>query len=118
MKRYFITGLLIWAPLGITIWVLSFILGMMDQSVMLLPTEWHPRSMFGFNIPGLGALLTLLVVFLTGLLTANFIGQRPASPHSCRTLRLPERQANFGHDLFAFRPSLPPGIAGAIPAPR
>lgn len=76
MKRYFITGLLIWAPLGITIWVLSFILGMMDQSVMLLPTEWHPRSMFGFNIPGLGALLTLLVVFLTGLLTANFIGQR------------------------------------------
>ena len=76
MKRYFITGLLIWAPLGITIWVLSFILGMMDQSVMLLPTDWHPRSIFGFNIPGLGALLTLLVVFLTGLLTANFIGQR------------------------------------------
>jgi uncharacterized membrane protein len=76
VKRYFITGLLIWAPLGITIWVLSFILGMMDQSIMLLPTEWHPRSLFGFNIPGLGALLTLLIVFITGLLTANFIGQR------------------------------------------
>jgi len=76
VKRYFITGLLIWAPLGITIWVLSFILGMMDQSIMLLPTEWHPRSLFGFNIPGLGAVLTLLIVFITGLLTANFIGQR------------------------------------------
>ena len=76
MKRYFITGLLIWAPLGITIWVLSFILGMMDQSIMLLPTEWQPRNHLGFHIPGLGALMTLLIVFLTGLLTANFIGQR------------------------------------------
>ena len=76
MKRYFITGLLIWAPLGITIWVLSFILGMMDQSIMLLPTEWQPRNLLGFHLPGLGALLTLLIVFLTGLLTANFIGQR------------------------------------------
>lgn len=76
MKRYFITGLLIWAPLGITLWVLSFILGMMDQSIMLLPTAWQPRALVGFNIPGVGALLTLMVVFLTGLLTANFIGQR------------------------------------------
>jgi len=76
VKRYFITGLLIWAPLGITLWVLSFILGMMDQSIMLLPAEWQPRNLLGVHIPGLGALFTLLVVFLTGLLTANFIGQR------------------------------------------
>ena len=76
MKRYFITGLLIWAPLGITIWVLSLILGMMDQSIMLLPSEWQPRALLGFHLPGMGALLTLLVVFVTGLLTANFIGQR------------------------------------------
>lgn len=76
MKRYFITGLLIWAPLGITLWVLSFILGMMDQSIMLLPIEWQPRNLVGLHIPGVGALLTLLIVFVTGLLTANFIGQR------------------------------------------
>ncbi len=76
MKRYFITGLLIWAPLGITLWVLSFILGMMDQSIMLLPVAWRPRALVGFNIPGVGALITLLIVFITGLLTANFIGQR------------------------------------------
>ena len=76
MKRYFITGLLSWAPLGITLWVLSFILGMMDQSIMLLPNAWQPRALVGFNIPGVGAVMTLLVVFITGLLTANFIGQR------------------------------------------
>lgn len=75
MKRYFITGLLIWAPLGITLWVLSFILGMMDQSIMLLPNAWQPRALVGFNIPGVGAVMTLLVVFITGLLTANFVGQ-------------------------------------------
>lgn len=75
MKRYFITGLLIWAPLGITLWVLSFILGMMDQSIMLLPSEWQPRNLLGLHIPGVGALLTLLIVWLTGLLTTNFIGQ-------------------------------------------
>jgi len=76
MKRYFITGLLIWAPLGITLWVLSFILGMMDQSITLLPIAWQPRALVGFNVPGVGALLTVLIVFITGLLTANFIGQR------------------------------------------
>ena len=76
MKRYFITGLLIWAPLGITIWVLSLILGMMDQSIMLLPIDWQPRALLGFHLPGVGALMTLLVVFVTGLLTTNFIGQR------------------------------------------
>jgi uncharacterized membrane protein len=42
---------------------------------MLLPNAWQPREVLGFNLPGLGALLTLLIVFLTGLLTANFIGQ-------------------------------------------
>ena len=76
MKRYFITGLLIWAPLGITIWVLSLILGMMDQSIMLLPIDWQPRALLGFHLSGVGALMTLLVVFVTGLLTTNFIGQR------------------------------------------
>ena len=75
-KRYFITGLLIWAPLGITVWVLSFILGLMDQSIMLLPEAWQSKALFGFHLPGLGAVLTLVVVFVTGLLTTNFIGQR------------------------------------------
>jgi uncharacterized membrane protein len=75
-KRYFITGLLIWAPLGITVWVLSFILGLMDQSIMLLPESWQSKALFGFHLPGLGAVLTLVVVFITGVLTTNFIGQR------------------------------------------
>jgi uncharacterized membrane protein len=76
LKRYFITGLLIWVPLGITIWVLSLIVRSMDQSVLLLPPVLRPEHLFGFYIPGVGAALTLLVVFLTGLVAANIIGQR------------------------------------------
>jgi uncharacterized membrane protein len=76
MKRYFITGLLIWVPLVVTLWVLDFLIGTMDQSLRLLPPEWRPEALFGYHIPGLGAIVTLLVVFLTGLFTANMLGQR------------------------------------------
>jgi uncharacterized membrane protein len=76
LKKYFITGLLIWVPLGITAWVLSLIVRSMDQSLLLLPQAIHPEHLLGIYIPGLGALLTLLVVFLTGLVTTNIVGQK------------------------------------------
>ena len=76
MKKYFITGLLIWVPLGITAWVLSLIVRSMDQSLLLLPRAIHPEELLGMYIPGLGALLTLVVVFLTGLVTTNIVGQK------------------------------------------
>ena len=76
IKRYFITGLLIWVPLVITGWVLSLIVSTLDQSLRLLPSSVHPQTLVGFAIPGAGAVLTLLMIFLTGLLAANFIGQK------------------------------------------
>jgi len=76
LKKYFITGLLIWVPLAITVWVLSLIVRSMDQSLLLLPQAIHPEHLLGMYIPGLGALLTLLVVFVTGLVTTNIVGQK------------------------------------------
>lgn len=76
LKKYFITGLLIWIPLVITAWVLTAIIGTMDQSLELLPEVIHPEKLLGFHIPGAGTLLTLLVILLTGLVTANIIGQK------------------------------------------
>jgi len=76
LKKYFITGLLIWVPLAITVWVLSLIVRAMDQSLLLLPRAIHPEELLGMYIPGLGALLTLLVVLLTGLVTTNIVGQK------------------------------------------
>jgi uncharacterized membrane protein len=75
-KKYFITGLLIWIPLAITVWVLTVIIGAMDQSLRLLPEAIHPDKLLGFHIPGVGTVLTLLVIFLTGVVTANIIGQK------------------------------------------
>ncbi|HSN42144.1 MAG TPA: DUF502 domain-containing protein [Burkholderiales bacterium] len=76
VKRYLITGLLIWVPLVITVWVLNLLVSTMDQTLLLLPLELRTEKWLGVHIPGLGVLLTLLIVFLTGLLAANIIGQR------------------------------------------
>ena len=76
MKKYFITGLLIWIPLAITLWVLNLIVSAMDSTLLLLPESLQPATWLGVNIPGLGVVLTLLVLLLTGLFAANIIGQR------------------------------------------
>ncbi len=75
IRRYFVTGLLIWVPLAITAWVLSLIVGTLDQTLHLLPEPLHPRTWLGFDLPGAGVVLTLLIIFATGVLAANFIGQ-------------------------------------------
>ncbi len=76
MKRYLITGLLIWIPLVITIWVLHFLVSTMDQSLLLLPPQWQPEALIGRSIPGIGAILTVLIVLVTGVLASNILGQR------------------------------------------
>ena len=76
IRRYFITGLVVWVPLVITVWVLTFLVGTMDQTLLLLPAAARPEHWLGFYIPGMGVLLTVLIVFLTGVFTANIIGQR------------------------------------------
>jgi uncharacterized membrane protein len=76
IKRYFITGLLIWVPLAITAWVLSLIVGVADQSLLLLPEAYRPHNLLGFDLPGAGIIVTVVFILATGLLAANFIGQR------------------------------------------
>ncbi|NOU25937.1 MAG: DUF502 domain-containing protein [Methylotenera sp.] len=76
MKKYFITGLLVLVPLFITAWVLSGIIGMMDNSLYLLPENWRPKAQLGLEIPGVGALLTLLIIFLTGVIATNIFGRQ------------------------------------------
>ncbi len=76
MKKYFITGLLVLVPLVVTLWVMSTLVETLDQSLLLLPEAWRPQKLLGFSITGLGALLTLAVIFLTGLVATNFFGQQ------------------------------------------
>ncbi len=74
MKKYLITGLLIWIPLVITLWVLKAIVDLLDQSLLLLPAAVHTESWLGVHIPGLGAILTIVIVFVTGVFATNFFG--------------------------------------------
>ena len=76
MKKYFITGLLIWIPLVITIWVLKVIFDALDQSLLLLPVSFQTENWLGVHVPGVGALLTLVIVFVTGVFATNFFGAR------------------------------------------
>ncbi len=76
MKKYLLTGLLVWVPLGITVWVLSLVIGMLDQSLLLLPAHWRPEYWLGFYIPGLGVILTVLVLLGTGLIVRNVLGNQ------------------------------------------
>ena len=74
MKKYLITGLLIWIPLVITIWVLKLVVDTLDQSLLLLPEQWRTESFLGVHIPGLGVILTLVIVLVTGVFATNFFG--------------------------------------------
>jgi uncharacterized membrane protein len=76
LRRYFVAGLLVWIPLVITLWVLKLLVDLMDQSLLLLPAAWHTDAMFGFHVPGLGMLLTIAIVLVTGALAANFAGRK------------------------------------------
>lgn len=76
IKSYLITGLLVWVPLVITLWVLNLLVGIMDQSLLLLPQALLTENWLGVHVPGLGVILTVLIVFFTGVLAANILGQR------------------------------------------
>ncbi len=89
MKKYFITGLLVLVPLVITVWVLSTLINTLDQSLLLLPENWRPKAYFGLEIPGLGALLTLLIIFITGVVATNIFGQQLISLWEALLSRVP-----------------------------
>lgn len=76
MRTAFITGILVWLPIVVTFLVLKFLVDLLSQSLVLLPHQLQPDFLLGFHIPGIGVLLTLVTVFVTGILVANFLGRR------------------------------------------
>jgi uncharacterized membrane protein len=74
LRNYLIAGLLIWVPVMVTVWVVRFVSGVLDQSIVLLPPSWRPEAVFGQYVPGFGVALALLVLFLTGFLARDLLG--------------------------------------------
>lgn len=75
MRRYLIAGLLVWVPLGVTFLVVKYLVDLLDQTLLLLPLAYQPETLIGLHVPGLGVILTVLVLLLTGMVAANLFGR-------------------------------------------
>ena len=75
LRRYLVAGILVWAPLFVTFLLLRFAVNLMDKTLAILPPQYRPDELLGFHIPGLGVILTFIVLFITGMLAANFVGR-------------------------------------------
>jgi len=79
LRRYLVTGIVIWVPLIVTVLVVRFLLNLMDRTLVVIPPTYQPEMLLGFKIPGLGLLLSVLILFVTGLVAANFFGRKLVS---------------------------------------
>jgi len=89
MRRYLIAGLLVWVPLGITLWVLNALVSALDQTLLLVPESLRPDNLLGFHIPGFGVLLSFVILLGTGVLAANFFGARLIATWESLLARIP-----------------------------
>ncbi|MDP3704280.1 MAG: DUF502 domain-containing protein [Legionellaceae bacterium] len=76
IRSYLLAGLVVWLPILVTFVVLRFIIDLLDQTMALLPNAYQPEQLIGINIPGLGVLLSLVLLLITGLIATNILGQR------------------------------------------
>jgi uncharacterized membrane protein len=76
LRRYLVAGVLVWLPILASIWVVTFIVGLTDRILLLLPVALRPEALVGFPLPGLGILIALIVLLTTGLAVTNLIGRR------------------------------------------
>ena len=89
LRRYLVTGVVIWVPLIVTVLVVRFLLKLMDRTLVVIPLAYQPETLLGFKIPGLGLLLSVLILFITGLLAANFFGRKLVSFSESIVSRIP-----------------------------
>jgi uncharacterized membrane protein len=75
-RKYLIAGLLVWLPIGITWLIVKALVTMMDGVLVVIPHRFHPDTLLGIHIPGLGLVLSIVVLLLTGLIAANLLGKR------------------------------------------
>ncbi len=89
MRKYVIAGLLVWVPLGVTVLVIKLLVDTMDRTLLLLPPAWRPDALLGFHVPGLGVVMSVLVVFVTGVVVANLLGRRLVAAWESILSRIP-----------------------------
>ncbi|MBT8082905.1 MAG: DUF502 domain-containing protein [Gammaproteobacteria bacterium] len=96
IRRYLVAGILVWVPLGVTFLLLRFAVNVMDKTLAVLPRQYQPDELLGFHIPGLGVILTIIVLFLTGALAANFVGRHVVGGWESLMRRIPIVRSIYG----------------------
>ena len=76
LRTIIVAGLLVWIPLGLTIFVIKLLIDLLGQTYLLIPPALRPENLIGFEVPGIGVVVAIIVVLLTGLITANYFGKR------------------------------------------
>ena len=89
LRRYLIAGILVWLPLGVTVLVVQLFIDLLDGSMLLVPPQYHPEVLFGFSIPGLGVILSIVIILLTGMIAANFFGKQLVAAWESLLSRIP-----------------------------
>lgn len=96
IRKYLVAGLLVWLPLMATIFVVKFAINLIDRTLLLIPPQYRPENLIGFEIPGLGVILTLILLFFTGLIVANFFGRKLISAWESILSRIPLVRSIYG----------------------
>ena len=89
LRRYLMAGLLVWLPLGVTIMVIKMLVDLMDRTLLLLPEQYRPDQLLGVHIPGLGVIVAVLVVLITGVIVANLFGRKLVAGWESLLARIP-----------------------------
>lgn len=89
LKKYLLAGLVVWLPIIATVVILRFLIDLLDQTMSLLPEKYNPEALMGINIPGLGVILSIIVLFITGILATNLFGQKLVSMSESILDRIP-----------------------------
>ncbi len=76
VRKWLLAGLLVIAPLGITVWVLEWIISSLDKTLLILPQTWQPDSLLGVHIPGFGVILAFAILLTVGAVASNFFGKK------------------------------------------
>jgi len=96
VRNYLIGGLLIWIPIMITVWVVRFLTGILDSSLLLLPPSWRPEAVFGTYVPGVGIVLSLVLLFVTGVVVKNLFGGQIVAGLESLVRRIPVVGSVYG----------------------
>jgi len=96
IRRYLVAGILVWLPLVATILIVKFAINLIDRTLLLLPLKYRPENLIGFEIPGLGLILALILLFITGLIVANFFGRRLVAAWESLLSRIPLVRTVYG----------------------